>query len=72
LSTTSYTASPGAISAANANEVYIRLVDQSGVSWQSRAHFFGIAARIMRQILVDRARSRNAAKRGGADYTRAS
>lgn len=50
------------------NEVYIRLVDQRGVSWQSRAHFFGIAARIMRQILVDRARSRNAAKRGGADY----
>ena len=50
------------------NEVYIRLVDQRGMSWQSRAHFFGIAARLMRQILVDRARSRQAAKRGGADY----
>src|SRR5688572_25959000 len=50
------------------NEVYLRLVDQQGVSWQSRAHFFGIAARLMRQILVDRARSRQAAKRGGADY----
>ena len=50
------------------NEVYIRLVDQSGVNWQSRAHFFGIAARIMRQIMVDRARARNAAKRGGGDY----
>jgi RNA polymerase sigma factor (TIGR02999 family) len=50
------------------NEVYLRLVDQRGVSWQSRAHFFGIAARLMRQVLVDRARSRQAAKRGGADY----
>lgn len=50
------------------NEVYIRLVDQKGVSWESRAHFFGIAARIMRQVLVDRARARNAAKRGGGDY----
>jgi RNA polymerase sigma factor (TIGR02999 family) len=50
------------------NEVYIRLVDQRGMSWQSRAHFFAIAARIMRQILVDRARARNAAKRGGGDY----
>jgi RNA polymerase sigma factor (TIGR02999 family) len=55
-------------SAALVNEVYLRLVDQSGMSWQSRAHFFGIAARIMRQILVDRARARNAAKRGGGDY----
>ena len=50
------------------NEVYIRLVDQRGMDWQSRAHFFGIAARIMRQVLVDRARERNAAKRGGGDY----
>ena len=47
------------------NEVYIRLVDQKGVSWQSRAHFFGIAARLMRQILVDYARKRHFAKRGG-------
>ena len=50
------------------NELYIRLVDQTGVNWQGRAHFFGIAARIMRQILVDRARARNAAKRGGGEY----
>ena len=47
------------------NEVYIRLVDQTGVSWQSRAHFFGIAARLMRQILVDNARARHRLKRGG-------
>ena len=38
------------------NEAYLRLVDQS-VTWQSRAHFFGIAARLMRQILVDHART---------------
>lgn len=50
------------------NELYIRLVDQKGVSWEGRAHFLAIAARIMRQILVDRARARNAAKRGGGDY----
>jgi RNA polymerase sigma factor (TIGR02999 family) len=50
------------------NEVYLRLINQRGMSWQSRAHFFAIAARIMRQILVDRARERNAAKRGGGDY----
>ncbi len=50
------------------NEVYLRIINQRGVSWQNRAHFFGIAARIMRQILVDRARARNAAKRGGRDY----
>ena len=47
------------------NEAYLRLVDQKVVSWQGRAHFFGIAARLMRQILVDYARSRNYAKRGG-------
>jgi RNA polymerase sigma factor (TIGR02999 family) len=50
------------------NELYLRLVKQTGVSWQNRSHFFGIAARIMRQILVDRARERNAAKRGSGDY----
>ena len=47
------------------NEAYVRLVDQSEIQWESRAHFFGIAARLMRQILVDRARRRNFAKRGG-------
>jgi RNA polymerase sigma-70 factor (ECF subfamily) len=47
------------------NEAYLKLVDQAHVSWQSRAHFFGIAARIMRQILVDHARGVRRAKRGG-------
>jgi RNA polymerase sigma factor (TIGR02999 family) len=47
------------------NEAYLRLVGQKNVSWQSRAHFFGIAARLMRQILVDYARKRQYAKRGG-------
>jgi RNA polymerase sigma factor (TIGR02999 family) len=48
------------------NEAYLRLIEQQNVSWQNRAHFFGITARLMRQILVDNARSRQAAKRGGA------
>src|SRR5829696_183417 len=47
------------------NEAYLRLVAQEGMRWENRAHFFGIAAHLMRQILVDRARARNAAKRGG-------
>ncbi len=47
------------------NEAYVRLVDQSKIQWESRAHFFGIAARLMRQILVDHARRQNFAKRGG-------
>jgi RNA polymerase sigma factor (TIGR02999 family) len=47
------------------HEAYLNLVDDTRVEWQSRAHFFGIAARAMRQILVDNARRRNAAKRGG-------
>lgn len=47
------------------NEAYLRLVEQDGIAWQSRAHFFGIAARAMRQILVDHARERAARKRGG-------
>ena len=48
------------------NEAYLRLVEQEGMRWENRAHFFGIAAHLMRQILVDHARSRQAAKRGGA------
>lgn len=48
------------------NEAYLRLVDQPQIRWQGRAHFFGIAARLMRHILVDEARRRNAAKRGGS------
>ncbi len=47
------------------NEAFIRLVDQRNVHWQNRSHFFGIAAQMMRRILVDYARSRNYAKRGG-------
>jgi RNA polymerase sigma-70 factor (ECF subfamily) len=49
------------------NEAYLRLVDQS-IDWQNRAHFFGIAARLMRQILVDNARARHALKRGGDQH----
>jgi RNA polymerase sigma factor (TIGR02999 family) len=47
------------------HEAYLRLVGQQGVPVQDRAHFLRIAARLMRQILVDHARSRGAAKRGG-------
>ena len=47
------------------NEAFVRLVDQRNVRWQNRAHFFGIAAQMMRRILVDYARSRRYAKRGG-------
>src|SRR5262245_54755777 len=47
------------------NEAYLRLVDWKNVQWQNRAHFFGVAAGLMRRILVDFARSRNYAKRGG-------
>ena len=47
------------------HEAYLRLVDDSRVNWQNRAHFYGIAAKLMRRILVDHARARNAEKRGG-------
>lgn len=47
------------------NEAFLRLVDQKNVQWQNRAHFFAIAAQMMRRILVDYARSRNYEKRGG-------
>ncbi len=47
------------------NEAYIRLVDQTRVQWQNRAHFFGTAAGLMRRILIDHARERRSAKRGG-------
>ena len=47
------------------NEAYLRLIDQRSVRWQNRAHFFAIAAQLMRRILVDHARSRRYAKRGG-------
>lgn len=52
-------------STALVHEAYVRLVGQDLPEWQSRAHFFGVAARLMRQILVDHARSHQAAKRGG-------
>jgi RNA polymerase sigma factor (TIGR02999 family) len=47
------------------HEAYLRLVDQTQVNWQNRAHFFGMAAQMMRRILVDHARAHNASKRGG-------
>jgi RNA polymerase sigma factor (TIGR02999 family) len=47
------------------HDAYLRLLQDSKLSWQNRAHFFGIAARAMRQILIERARTRAAAKRGG-------
>lgn len=47
------------------HEAYLRLVNRKQVDWSGRAHFFGVAAKAMRSILVDHARARNAAKRGG-------
>lgn len=47
------------------HEAYLKLVDQTRVDWQNRAHFFGVAANLMRQILVDHARRHRASKRGG-------
>ena len=49
------------------HEAYLRLIDQKNVHWQNRAHFFGIAAQLMRRILVDHARTRTRAKRGGSN-----
>ena len=51
------------------HEAYLRLVDQTTASWQNRAHFFGVAAQLMRRILVDHARRHRRAKRGG-DHTK--
>jgi RNA polymerase sigma factor (TIGR02999 family) len=47
------------------HDAYLRLLQDTHLSWQNRAHFFGIAARSMRQILIERARARRTAKRGG-------
>ncbi len=47
------------------NEAYLKLVDHKGMRWQNRSHFFAVAAQAMRRILVDHARTRDAAKRGG-------
>jgi RNA polymerase sigma-70 factor (ECF subfamily) len=49
------------------NEVYLRLADQHAMKWQNRAQFFGIAAQMMRRILVSHARARSAMKRGGGE-----
>jgi RNA polymerase sigma factor (TIGR02999 family) len=54
------------------NEAYLRLVDQRQAKWQNRAQFLGVAAQLMRRILVDHARQQYAAKRGGADRHRLS
>ena len=48
-----------------ANEAYLRLVDVGGIDWKDRVHFLAVAARIMRRVLVDAARKRASAKRGG-------
>ena len=48
------------------HEAYLRLVDQSSMTWQNRAHFFAVSAQVMRRILVDYARNHRAEKRGGA------
>lgn len=49
------------------HEAYMRLIGQDQPEYRNRAHFFGVAAQLMRQILVDHARTRNAGKRGGGD-----
>jgi RNA polymerase sigma factor (TIGR02999 family) len=54
------------------NEAYLKLVGQRKVNWQNRAHFFAISAKLMRRILVDHARQRQAVKRGGSDQQRLS
>jgi RNA polymerase sigma-70 factor (ECF subfamily) len=54
-------------STALVHEAYMRLAGQNAPQWQNRAHFFGIAARVMRQILVEYARAHSAAKRGGTN-----
>ena len=49
------------------HEAYLRMVNEKNVTWKDRAHFYGIAARLMRRILVDHARTHNAVKRGGLE-----
>lgn len=53
-------------STALVHEAYMKLIDQKNVQWQNRAHFFGVAAQMIRRILVDHARTHQAAKRGAA------
>src|SRR5258705_357125 len=54
------------------NEAYLKLIDQKTARWQNRAQFYGIAAQLMRRILVDHARQHKAMKRGGSDQQRLS
>ncbi len=54
------------------NEAYLKLVDQRKAKWQNRGQFYGVAAQLMRRILVDHARRHQAAKRGGSDQQRLS
>src|SRR5499427_7877780 len=54
------------------NEAYLKLVDQNKAHWQNRAQFYGVAAQLMRRILVDHARQHQAAKRGGLNQERLS
>lgn len=51
------------------HEAYIRLIGQDAIEWQSRAHFFGVSARLMREILIEYARAKNRQKRGGEFMT---
>ena len=55
-------------STAIVHEAYLRLAGRDNVHWENRSHFFAVAAQLMRRILVDHARKRNAAKRGGAAH----
>jgi RNA polymerase sigma-70 factor, ECF subfamily len=50
------------------HEAYVHLIDQPGKDWQNRAHFYGVAAQVMRRILVDHARTHRSAKRGGGQH----
>lgn len=54
------------------HEAWLKLADVSGVDWQGRAHFYGIAARVMRRLLIDHARKHNAERRGGGAWARVS
>ena len=56
-------------STAIVHEAYLRLAGHDNVHWENRSHFFAVAAQLMRRILVDHARKRNAAKRGGSNLT---
>src|SRR5687767_259781 len=49
------------------HEVYLKLVKQKNIAWESRSHFFAVAAKLMRQILIDYARTKHRAKRGGVN-----